>query len=135
MATLNGSTINDTQYSGDKGAAYSHGKIVFAAAAIADKARLVRLFAGTKIYEGKMINAALGASSTIALGFEYVNGEAGGSTTALIPATSTAAAAKTDSAVAPIVLLYDAYIIATVAGAAVTGALDVVLGLEHRGNL
>ncbi len=109
--------------------------ITFAAAQIADKARLVKLFAGTKIIGAKMINAALGSSSTVGLGYEYVNGEAGGSATALIPQTSTAAIAMTSSIVAPITLAYDAYIYATVAGAAVTGQFDAVITFDHRGTL
>ncbi|WP_025915804.1 hypothetical protein [Herminiimonas sp. CN] len=135
MATINAPTLQNVQYSGDDGSAFAHGQITLAAAQIADKVRLVKLFAGTKIYCAKMINAALGASSTISLGFEYVNAEAGGGAAALIPATSTAAIAKTDSIVAPVTLDYDAYITATVAGAAATGQFDAVISFEHRGTL
>lgn len=135
MATLNAPTLAETQYSGDCPAAFAHGQITLAAAQVADKVRLVKLFAGTKIYGAKMINAALGGSTTVSIGFEYVNAESGGSATALIPATSTASAAKTDALVAPITLAYDAYITATVAGAAATGLLDVVVSFEHRGTL
>jgi hypothetical protein len=135
MATLNAPTLQDVQYSGDKGAVHSHGSYLFAAAAIADKVRLVKLYAGTKIFGAKMINAALGASSTISLGYENADGSAGGGAAALIAATSTAAAAKTDSLVAPILLTTDVYITATVAGAAVTGQFDAILNIEHRGNL
>ena len=81
MATINAPSLKDVQSSGDYGTVHSHGYVTLAAAAIADKVRLVKLFAGTKIYNIKMVNAVLGASSTVALGFEYVNGEAGGSTT------------------------------------------------------
>lgn len=134
MATINAPTLLDTQYSGDCPAAYAHGSVTLAAAAIADKVRLVKLYAGTKIYEANMINAALGASTTVSAGFEYVNGEAGGSATALIPATSTASAARVESSVKPVVLAYDAYIIATVGGAAATGALDVTIAYEFKGK-
>lgn len=135
MATINAPSINDVQYSGDDGAVHAHGSITLAAAQIADKVRLVKLFAGTKIFGAKMVNAALGASSTISLGYENVDGTAGGSATALIPATSTAAIAMTNSIVAPILLLVDTYITATVAGAAVTGQFDAVVLFEHRGTL
>jgi len=135
MATLNAPTLQDVQYSGDCPAAHAHGSYTLAAAQIADKIRLVKLFARTKIYGAKMINAALGSSTTIGLGYEYVNAEAGGSATALIPQTATNAIAMTTSIVAPVTLAYDAYIYATVAGAAATGQLDAVITFEHRGTL
>jgi hypothetical protein len=82
----------------------------------------------------KMINAALGASTTVSLGFEYVDGSAGGGAAALIAATATNTAAKTDSPKAPIMLDRDAYITATVGGAAASGALDAVVTFEFRGK-
>lgn len=135
MATINFPSLQDVQYSGDQGASHAHGYGTFAAAAVTDKARLVKLFAGTKIFGAKMVNAALGASTTVSLGFEYVDGQAGGGAAALIAATSTAAAASTVSPVAPILLQYDAYLTATVGGAAATGQFDAVLTIEHRGTL
>lgn len=135
MATINASSLSTTQYSGPVPAAHAHGSHVFAAASVGDKVRLLKLFAGTKIYGAKMINAALGASSTVSLGYEYVDGQAGGGAAALIAATSTAAAAKTDTASAPIILAYDAYITATVGGAAATGQFDTVINYEHQGTL
>lgn len=134
MATLNAPTLLDTQYSGDCPAAYAHGKITLAAAQIADKVRLVKLFAGTKITDLRMVNAALGASTTVSVGFEYADGQAGGGAAALLAATSTAAAASTRMAVAPVTLEYDAYITATVGGGAATGALDVCVCYEFRGK-
>lgn len=134
MATINAPSLQDTLYSGDCPLAVAHGYATLAAAAIADKVRLCRVFAGTKIYESAMVTAALGASTTVALGFEYVNGESGGTATAFIPATSTAAAARTESVVKPVTLLYDAFIIATIGGAAATGALDAVLVYEFKGR-
>lgn len=135
MATINAPTLQDTQYSGDCPAAFAHGQITLAAAAIADKVRLVKLFAGTKIYGAKMVNAALGAATTVSLGFEYVNAEAGGGAAALVAATATVAAARTDSVAAPITLAYDAYITATVGGGVATGLFDAVISFEHRGTL
>ena len=134
MATINAPSLMNTQYSGECPLAAAHGYITLAAAAIADKVRLVKLFAGTKIYSAKMVNAALGASSTLSVGFEYVNGESGGGAAALIAATSTASAAVTrEGAIAPFTLAYDAYVTATVAGAAVTGQFDVVVNYEFKG--
>ena len=135
MATINAPSLQDTQYSGDCPLANAHGYVTLASAAIADKVRLNKLYAGTKIYEVKMVNAALGASSTVSLGFEYVDGQSGGSATALLAATSTASAAATrEGAIAPIVLAYDAYITATIGGAAATGQLDTVVTYEFKGK-
>lgn len=135
MATINAPSLLDTQYSGDCPLANAHGYITLAAAQVGDKVRLTKLYQGTKIYDVKMVNAALGASTTVSLGFEYVDGQAGGSATALLPATSTAAAAATrEGAVAPITLAYDAYIIATIGGAAATGQLDSVVTYEFKGK-
>lgn len=135
MATLNAPSLLDTQYSGDCPLANAHGYMTLAAAQVGDKVRLNKLYQGTKIYDVKMVNAALGASTTVSLGFEYVNGEAGGSATAFLPATNTAAAAATrEGAIAPITLAYDAYIIATIGGAAATGQLDSVVTYEFKGK-
>lgn len=134
MATINAPSLQDTQYSGNCPLAVAHGYIALAAAAIADKVRLVKLYAGTKIHEIKLVNAPLGASTTVSLGYEYINGEAGGSANALLAATSTAGAAATRGVGAPVVLAYDAYITATVAGAVATGQLDVSTTFEFRGK-
>ena len=134
MATINAPTLQDIQDSGDCPLAAAHGKVTLAAAAIADKVRLVKLYAGTKVHDVRLINAALGASTTVSLGFEYVNGEAGGSATALLAATSTASAASTRAIVAPVVLDYDAFITATIGGAAATGVIDVDVIFEFKGK-
>lgn len=134
MATINAASLKDVQPSGDRGAMHAHGYVTLAAAAVNDKVRLVKVFAGTKIFQTTLINAALGASTTVSVGFEYVDGQAGGSATALIPATATNAIAKTESIVKPIVLDYDAYITATIGGAAATGQVDVTVLFEHRGT-
>jgi hypothetical protein len=125
----------DTVYSGDCPLANAHGYITLASAASGDKVRLNKVYAGTKIYDIKLVNAALGASTTVSLGYEYVNGEAGGSATALLAATSTSSAAATQQgAVAPITLAYDAYITATIGGGTATGQLDVVTTYEFKGK-
>lgn len=136
MATINAPSLPNVQYSGQYPSAHAHGYINLAAAAIADKVRLVKLFAGTKIYSARqIIGGSLGASTTVSLGFEYVDGQAGGSATALIPATATTAAGSTSSVVAPITLLFDAYITATIGGAAASGQYDAVLTYDPIGTL
>ena len=134
MATINAPTLLDVVYSGDCPFAAAHGQATLAAAAIGDKVRLNKLFAGTKIYGVKLVNAALGASTTVSVGFEYVDGQAGGGAAALIAATSTASAATREGATAPITLAYDAYVTATVGGAAATGQIDTVVTYEFKGK-
>lgn len=134
MSIINAPTLLDTQYSGDCPFAVAHGAVTLASAPVAHRVRLVRLYAGTKVHDVKMVNAALGASSTVAVGFEYVNGEAGGSATAFLAATNTASAATTRSPSAPVTLEFDAFIIATIGGAAATGALSVQTFYEFKGK-
>ncbi len=134
MATINAPSLQDTLYSGDCPLAVAHGYINLAAAAVADKVRLNKVFAGTKVIDAKIVSAALGAGVTVSLGFEYVNGEAGGSATAFLNAADCAAAGKDESAAAPVTMAYDAYIIATIGGAAATGQLDSVLTYEFEGK-
>ena len=134
MATINAPTLQDVIYSGDCPLAVAHGTATLAAAQIGDKVRLNKVYAGSKIYDGALINAALGASTTVRLGFEYDNGEAGGNDAAFLPATATSSAGKQRSAAAPITLAYDAYIVATVGGAAATGQIDTVLTFEFKGK-
>lgn len=134
MATLNAPSLQDTQYSGDCPLAPAHGYFTFSATPVADKVRLFKLFAGTKIHDVKLVNAALGASTTISLGFEYVDGQAGGGAAALLAATNTASAATTRAPGAPVVLEYDAFVTATVGGAAASGRIDVVAFHEFRGK-
>ncbi|MDE4918271.1 hypothetical protein ACUXAV_000310 [Cupriavidus metallidurans] len=136
MATLNAKTLQDTQYSGPAPAAHAHGKHTLAAAAIGDKVRLVRLYAGTKVYAGSLITAALGAGSTMSLGFEATDGSAlanGVGANSLLNAQATNAAGKFNSANAPFVLDKDAYLIGTVGGAVASGQVDAVISYEHRG--
>lgn len=133
MATLNAATLQDIQYSGECPAAHAHGKYTLAAAQIADVVRLIKVYAGTKIHGARMINAALGASTTVSIGYEYVNGESAAVPAGILAATSTSSAASTPMAVAPVTLAYDAYITATIGGGAATGQLDVVLNYEFKG--
>ena len=135
MATINVPSLLDTVYSGDCPLANAHGYITLAAAASGDKVRLNKVYAGTKVYDVKMVFADLGTGTTVSIGYEYVNGESGGSATTFLPATDVATAAGVaNSGVAPVTLAYDAYIIATIGGAAATGQLDVVTTYEFKGK-
>ena len=135
MATINAPSLQDTQYSGDCPLANAHGYVTLASAQIGDKVRLNKLYAGTKIFSAAVVAADMGTGVTLDLGFEYVNGEAGGDDAAFMAATDVASAASsTQTAKKPVTLPYDAYIIATIAGGAATGDLDTVLTYEFKGK-
>lgn len=134
MATLIASTLAEVQNSGQHGnLSVAHGKHTLAAAPVADKVMLLKLYAGTKITNVKLVNAALGASTTVSVGYENADGTAGGAANSFINAQSTAAAAATNSAAAPLILAKDAIITATVGGATASGQIDVVVEFEFRG--
>lgn len=135
MATLNAPSLQDTVYSGDCPLAAAHGYITLASASSGDKIRLNKVYAGTKVYDVKMVFGDLGTGTTMSVGFEYINGESGGSATAFLPATDVATAAgSARSAAAPVVLAYDAYITATIGGGSATGQLDVTTIYEFKGK-
>lgn len=134
MATINAPSLQDIVYSGDCPLAVAHGYITLASAQIGDKVRLNKVYAGTKVMSSHFVNAALGASTTVKLGFEYVNGEAGSDDAAFIAATATSSAGRANTAAAPVTLAYDAYIVATIAGGAATGKLDTVVTYEFKGK-
>ena len=123
-------------YSGQDAYAVAHGGYTLAGAQPGDKVRLRQLYAGSFITDAKLVNAALGASTTVSLGFEYTDGSDGVLDDAsLIPASGTNAAGCVRSNVAPVLLTKDAYLVATIGGAAATGQLDAVVGFEFRGSL
>lgn len=133
MATINAPTLLNTQYSGVAPLAVAHGQVELAAAAVDDKVRLVKLYAGTKIYRVDTAFDDLGTSTTLDIGFEYVNGESGGSATAFATGIDTDPAGTSSHVFFPVTLAYDAYIIATIKGAASTGTLDVMTTFEFKG--
>ena len=133
MSVINAPTLQATVYSGDCPLAVAHGAATLAAAQVGDKVRLNKVYAGTKVYGAKLINAALGANVVVDLGFEYANGEAGGVANAFLNDADGSAAASHESVAAPVTLAYDAYIVATIAGAAATGKIDSVVTFEFKG--
>lgn len=136
MAQIIASTMKINPYTGEEGnLSGDHGSAVLNAAQIADTIDLLPIPAGAKLRNVDLVNAALGATTTVSLGWRYKDGTAGGSATALLGATSTAAAAKTTSAFAPIVFAKDAVLYATVGGAAASGQIDVVTEYVFQGTL
>ena len=127
MAAIIASTMKNNPYTGEEGnRSADHGYQLLAAAAIADTIDLLVIPGGAKLLGVSMINAALGVSSTLSLGWRYKDGTAGGTNVALLAATATATAAKALSVFAPMSFAKDVVLYATVAGGAVTGQLDVV---------
>lgn len=106
-----------------------HFTYTFAAAAIADIALLGQLPAGAKVVDINMRNAALGASTTVSLGYRAFNPASAlaAAPTAYLAATSTVSAATTRGSFAPNKQTEDLYVIAVVGGGAATGQIDVTV--------
>lgn len=137
MATILGDAINDLQMYGEYGnCSIADGGKTLAAANIADTVDLLQIEGPIRFEDIHMVNAALGASTTVSLGWRYKDGTAGGSATALLAATSTAAAARTNGTSAPFSTLSGKTVViyGTVAGAAATGRVDVVLRYKALGG-
>lgn len=139
MATFIAPSTLETQFSGQYGnSSIAHGTYSPSAQAVNDQIVLLKLFAGTKITGVDLLNGANGASTTLDLGYTFVDGSAGGSLTAFFTAVGTAAASRARSATRPIYLTKDVYITATHKGAvgAAAGAsnyIDVLVEFEFKG--
>lgn len=101
-----------------------------ASAATNDVIYLALIPAGSRVDDVRLTNEALGASSTLKVG--YVN-EAETDDDYWLAATSTASAASTRTAAFSKTFDKDTYIIATVGGAAVTGKIEAVVDYEYLG--
>lgn len=136
MAQIIASSMRNNVFTGDDGnRSVDFGKHVLSAAAINDTVDLQVIPAGTKLVGVSLVNAALGSLTTISLGWRNKDGTAGGSATALLAATSTVAAAKTNSVFAPIVFNQDAVLYATVGGGVATGQIDTITDYLFQGTL
>jgi len=133
MSVINAPSLLNTAYTGEAALATAHGYATLASAAIGHKVRFTKLYAGTKVVDLKFVFADLGTGTTMSIGFEYVDGQAGGSATAFLPATDVATAAgSARSAAAPVTLEFDAFIIGTIGGGTATGRVDVVTVYESK---
>lgn len=106
-----------------------HFTYTLAAAQIADIVLLGQIPANAKVIDINMRNAALGAGTTIALGYRAATPGSAlvAAPTAYLAATSTASAATTRGSFAPNKQAEDLFLIATVGGGAATGQLDVTV--------
>jgi hypothetical protein len=134
MANIIGPDKANLPNIGDSGNASSHyGGYTLAGAAIATTVEILTIPAGSVILDSMLVNAALGASTTVSLGYKNKDGSAGGSATALLAAGSTSAAGVARGAAAPIAVEKDVIVYATVGGGVATGRIDAVVDFLFRG--
>lgn len=135
MAVILGDNINDLQHYGQYGnCEVANGGKTLAAANIADTVDLFKIDGPIEIVDLHMINAALGAATTISLGWRYQDGSAGGSAVVLLAATATNAIARTNTLAAPTKTTRGIVVYATVGGGVATGRFDVVLKYKALGG-
>lgn len=110
--------------------------ITFAAAQIADLINICKLRKGDEVVNGVMINAALGASSTLAIGD---TDPGGADDDRYLAATATSSAARTEFPAAanvaniPFTITGDCWLQGKVAGGAVTGRTIFVIDILRAG--
>src|SRR4051812_24917715 len=100
---------------------------VAAAAQVGDTIDFFTLPGKCRIHEWTMLSAALGGTATLSLGWRYADGSAGGSATALLPASAVAAASRTEALTnlgQVIDVDKDVIIYGTLGGSAATGRVD-----------
>lgn len=120
---------------------YHHAKFKPVAATVAgDVVRLPGVIpAGTKLLDAVAFVEDAAAGLTLSLGFDYVGGQAGDDSAYFFNAKDVAAGGKfrADANKPPLVLQYDAYLIATLGGAvfAVANQLDVVVDYDFTGPI
>lgn len=109
-------------------------KRTLAAAAINDKVYLGIIPAESKLHTVELVHGALGASTTLALGWENVDGTAGGGATEFLAAAASASAGRRAYTGFPLETTKDIYVYATVAGAVATGDVQLVAQYEYIGT-
>lgn len=132
MANLNQAAIaRNLPHSGTWGNLSAQAmQYVAAAAAIGDVIYLGAVPAGTKVTDVRMLWAALGAATTISIG--YIN-SAGNNATYFLAAHPTSTPGSEHTAFIPIDFALDTFIIATVGGGAITGEINVVMQYIYKG--
>ena len=138
MAEIQGSTYRTLQQAGEYGnQAVAVLTDILAAAQIADIIKLGVLPGGAKILRVTLQNAALGAGTTLDVGYRYLTGTDGADdTTAFVAAQATASAGVNDlgTGVVDIAIGDGVEVVATVGGGAATGQVDVVVEYVHTGK-
>lgn len=137
MATLESSKLKVATYNGEDGnLSVADASYTAAAASIADVIRMVELPAGSRIVGVNVVNDALGASSTLACGYEYKDSANGSAAPAAFKAaTATSSAGGFSGAFHPLATFQDPiYVTLTVGGAAITGKVSVIVYYESAGS-
>tara|TARA_R110002167_G_scaffold167167_2_gene364301 strand:+ start:246 stop:653 length:408 start_codon:yes stop_codon:yes gene_type:complete len=135
MAQIEAPTMRNQVANGTFGDANSaHAYADLSAAQIGDVVDLVRLPHGTRVDDVKLVHAAMGATTTLQLGYRYedvANGAAVANYFLAAAASSSAGTRRSDKA--PLEFTAPVILTATVAGAAATGRIDAVVGYVYRG--
>lgn len=137
MATLKANKLSKKVYSGEVGdASVFVTSYVAAAAQIADKIQWAQLPAGIEIVDISLVNDAMGASSTLNIGFEYVDSANGAAEpTAFKAATDVSTAGKQTTAFHPRYFADDVILTSVVAGGAITGKVSLIITYRFVGTL
>ncbi len=137
MATVNASGVGRAPMNGEYGNVSGRvSKVTLAAQASGDVIRFTDLPAGAEIVNVEVVNDAMGAPTTLALGYEYLNPNDGAAApNAFKAATSTATAGKIATAFHPIQLERPSRLIGTIGGAAMTGTLSAIVTYIYKGTM
>lgn len=137
MATQNANRLSKKPYSAAEGdASFFTSSFVAVATPIADVIRWAQMPAGVEIVNVELVNDALGASTTLNVGFEYVDSSVGSAEPAAFQAAaSKVSAGKSSGAFHPRTFNDDIYITSTVAGGAITGKVSAIIHYRSIGTL
>jgi hypothetical protein len=137
MAYQNANRFLKKPYSAAEGdASIFTSSIVAAAIQIGDVIRFAEMPPGVEIIDAQLVNDPLGGSTTLNLGFEYVDSTVGSAEpTAFQAAASKASAGKTSGAFHPRTFNDAIIITSTVAGAAITGKVSAIITYKSIGTL
>lgn len=109
--------------------------VALSAAAIGTEVDFIRLPAGTLLFGIEARNDALAASTTMQFGVRYPDGGGTDDDDLLLAAASTATAGSRSSPGHPIMFDVDVIITGTVAGAAATGTVTVIVDYVFEGTM
>lgn len=137
MATVNASAMGKAPMNGEYGNLSGRvSKITLAAQASGDVIRFTDLPAGAEVLNVEAVNDAMGASTTLALGYEFIDSNDGAAVPAAFKAaTSTATAGKLTTAFHPIQIERPSRLIGTIGGAAMTGTISAIVTYIFKGTM
>jgi hypothetical protein len=102
---------------------------------ISDVIRFAKMPAGVEIIGVDLVHDAMGASSTLSVGYEFVDSADGAAAPAqFLAAAASTSAQKRPCAAHPIELQAPTFITATVGGAAITGKVTAIVNYKFIGT-